>query len=146
MNNITIIFKEFPIYKLKIYNALKFNAFIAIFILIIVTIASNLIYGIIISFFFYSIQLFKSYRWHKYFIMEFKVDAEKALIRYREKNNVKEITGNKNDFKVNKNVAFNQTKTNYVTVYYKGNLIIKQFPSKEWTENILDKLVKEFQK
>lgn len=125
-------------------NSQRFNVLIAFGIFALVALLSDWKYGLIIAIVFFVVQYFKSSRWDKYFITDVIVNNEQAIIRYKEENKEKETTGNKNDFKLKKEIAFNKTRTTYLAVYYKGDLLIKQFEIGEWNEEVFDKVIAVF--
>ena len=73
------------------------------------------------------------------------MNNEQVTISYKEENQAKGVAGNKNDFKLIKEIAFNRTRTAYLAVYYKGDLLIKQFEIEEWNEKVFDEVIAAFQ-
>ncbi len=125
-------------------NSQKYNVLITFGIFALVALFSDWKYGLIIAIFFFVVQYFKSSRWDKYFITDVIVNNEQVIIRYKEEKNEKETTGYKNDFKLKKEIAFNRTRTAYLAVYYKEDLLIKQFEIGEWSENVFDEVIAAF--
>ena len=119
----------------------KFNVLIAFGLFAFVSVLSDWEYGLVIAIVFFAVQYSKSSRWDKYFITNLTLKNEQVFIRYKEENQDREKAGDKEDFKFKKEIAFNRTKTTYLSVYYKNNLLIKQFEIGEWNEKEFDKVI-----
>lgn len=120
------------------------NVLISLAIFTFIFSLSNWQYGLAISILFFIVQFLQANRWDKYFIIHFELKNEQVIIKYKEKNQEKLLTGNKNEFTVKKGIAMNRTRTAYLAIYSNGSLQIKQFEIGEWKEEVFNKIILAF--
>jgi len=125
-------------------NSLKINFGISLLFFVFILSISDWEYAVGISFFVFLVQFLKSSRWNKYFISHIELKNNQVLIRYKDKNEEKVLSGNKSEFKVTKQIAFNKTRTAYLAIYKNNYLYIKQFEMGEWNENTFNKVISAF--
>jgi len=119
--------------SLNILTSLGMFAFISIL--------SDWKYGLVFGILDLTVQHFKSERWDKHFLTHLILKEDEIFILYKEENQDKEIIGPKKHFRFKKKLAFNKTKTPYLAVYYKNELLIKQFEIGDWNEKEFDKVI-----
>ena len=144
MKDFILTFQEPTSYLTRNKNSTIINLLFGLGIFVLITITSNWKYGSIISIVFLVIQYYKSSRWDKCFITEIIFNNDNVNIKYIETNQVIELIGHQTEFRFIKRIAFNSTKTLYLAVYFKNELLIKQFVIGEWNENIFDDVIKAF--
>jgi hypothetical protein len=128
-------------YKNRRKSAQIINILLSFAIFVIVAFNSDWKDGLFIALLILTVQYFKSIRWERYFIIQLNQKDDQIFILYKEQDQKKEISGHIKDFIFKKKIAFNRTKTPYLAVYYKNNLLIKQFEIGDWNEKEFDKVI-----
>lgn len=131
-------------YQKRNHRSQTINVLISLAIFALIFSVSNWEYALAAAMLFFVIQFLKANRWDKYFIIHIELKNDQVMIRYKEKNQEKLLTGNKNEFTVKKGTAFNRTETVYSAIYKNGSLQIKQFEIGEWKEGVFDKIILAF--
>jgi hypothetical protein len=144
INMIDFQFKPDTTYDKRSKSSLIIVISISLLMGLIATWSSNIMFGLLIALFFFSIQYYKSDRWDKTFINNLSFDQENIKIEYQLRNDLKTLQGHTADFKFKKQLAFNKTKTSYLAVYQNDQLKLKQFEIGDWTENKMDDIIKLF--
>lgn len=117
---------------------------ISILVFLIVSSSASWEYGIIIGIFVFIIQSYKSRRWDRFFIKKIRIENSDFHISYYDDKELKTTIGKCSDFKLKKETALNKTPTFYLAIYYKNNILLKQFEIGEWTNSKIDEIIKLF--
>jgi len=117
---------------------------ISVLVFLIVSSSTSWKYGIVIGLFIFVIQFSKSRRWDRFFIKKIKIENSDFHISYYDEKELKTTIGKCSDFKLKKETALNKTPTFYLAIYYKNNILLKQFEIGEWTNSKMDEIVKLF--
>jgi len=143
MLNFVFVVTEPSSYGERNRSSMKVNFLVSVAIFILVTVVSDWKYGLVLGFVFWVVQYFKSYRWDKSFITSIEHKDGQVMIKYKNENQQKEISGNIEDFKIKKETAFNRTRTVYLAIYFKNAPLLKQFEIGDWNEKVFDKIISE---
>jgi hypothetical protein len=141
MGNFNLKFTEPMGYNDRRKNSQKLNFLTALGLFAFISILSDWKYGLVFAIFDLTVQRFKSMSSDKHFLTHLILKDDEIYIEYKEENQNKEIIGPKKHFRFKKKLAFNKTKTPYLAVYYKNNLLIKQFEIGNWNEKEFDKVI-----
>lgn len=133
--------KETKPYDKRRKDSLIMNLVISLIIFFIVFNNSDQYYGTIISVFVFIIQHYKSNRWNRFFIAKIIFSDGITTVIYSDKNGKKELSDLKTTIRFEKKIAFSKIKNPYLAVFYKDDLIIKQFVVPDWTEKKIDEII-----
>lgn len=133
--------KETKPYDKRRKDSLITNLVISLIIFFIVFNNSDQYYGTIISVFVFIIQHYKSNRWNRFFITKIIFSDGITTVIYSDKNEKKELSDLKTTIRFEKKIAFSKIKNPYLAVFYKDDLIIKQFVVPDWTEKKIDEII-----
>jgi hypothetical protein len=87
------------------------------------------------------VQMYKSGRADRYFIKHLKIKNENVEIIYSDRGDEKTFTGNLNDMIIRKeNVILSKSRTIYLAIRSRKQLLIEQFLQDEWTEEKFDEI------
>lgn len=128
-------------YKVRNFKATKLNFIISFLILLLVAKVSDIYYGLLLGFFVFFVQYFKAKRWDRFFITHIHFSGKVLNITYMEETNEKILAGNLEDFEFVKKMAINKTRTPYLSVFYAGELKVKQFEIGQWNEKKFDEVI-----
>jgi hypothetical protein len=127
-------------------SSLTINIFISIVIGLLITLATDKLWGFGIASFFFLVQFYKSDRWDKTFINIVSFHNENVTIEYFNRENQIRLTGHLNEFNFIKEIAVNKIRTPYLAVYQNGQLKLKQFAINDWSESKMDEVIASFKK
>ncbi len=133
-------------YSKRAKSSLAINIVVSMTIGLVVTLSSDIGWGLGIALFVFIIQYFKSDRWDKTFIFKICFDNENVLIEYFNRETKNTLSGHMNEFTFKKQFALNRTRTAYLAVYQNNELKIKQFEISDWTESKMDQVINSFGK
>jgi hypothetical protein len=133
-------------YSKRTKSSLAINIVVSMTIGLVVTLSSDIGWGLGIALFAFIVQYFKSDRWDKTFIFKICFDNENVLIEYFNRETKNTLSGHLNEFTFKKQIAFNRTRTAYLAVYQNNELKIKQFEISDWTESKMDQVINSFAK
>ncbi len=141
MKEFSFNLNESSSYLIRQEESLRLNLLISVTFFVLFTLFSNWEYGLIVSLFSFIIQLLKAYNRNTYFIKYLCVYDEEIILKYNKKTNNEYIRADRKYFMFKKKIAFNRTRTPYLAVYYKNDLLIKQFEIGDWNECEFDKII-----
>jgi hypothetical protein len=131
-------------YSKRAKSSLAINIVVSITIGLVVTVSSDIRWGLGLAVFFFTVQYFKSDRWDKTFIFKISFDNENVLIEYFNRDTKNTLSGHMNEFTFKKQIAFNRTRTAYLAIYQNNELKINQFEISDWTESKMDEVIEAF--
>lgn len=131
-------------YTKRTKSSLTIIIIVSIIIGLIVTAASNFMWGIGIGLLNFIIQYFKADRRDNVYINKITFDKERLSIEFVDHKVVNTITGHLSEFNFKKKAALQKTPTPYLAVYHNNELKIKQFEVDDWTESKMDDVINSF--
>lgn len=128
----------------RLLLSLRIVVIISIVIGIVISMSGNWLISISVGLVIFIIQGLKAYRWEKNFITYLGLHENNLTIKYKSELKCLSVSGAIKDFSIKKKKTFSRTATPYLSIYIRGNLIIKQFKNGGWDEALFDKVVEEF--
>src|SRR6185312_9806205 len=91
--------------------------------------------------FIFIILMLKSVGWYRYFIYDISINSSEVMLDYSDKAGRKTIKDAPGFFKFKKRSTFGKTPDFYLAVYYKGNLLLKQYENGTWDKSKFDEVI-----
>jgi hypothetical protein len=114
---------------------------ISCLIFLIVNYSSSWGYGLFLSSLFALYQYVTIISQHKYFINSIQFKNDDVKIDFIEKSIQRSVIGKSEDFHFEKKIALKKTRTVFLIIYFKNEIIIKQYENNDWTESLMDELI-----
>jgi len=87
------------------------------------------------------VQFLKVDKRNRYYITHLKIDAPTVTITYTDRTKEENVIGVMSEFTFKKRYAFSKSKVASLAITYKGKILITQYESGEWKENVFDKII-----
>ncbi|MGZ3819347.1 MAG: hypothetical protein ACXVB6_02060, partial [Mucilaginibacter sp.] len=120
---------------------LVINLIVAFLSFILITAKFDWIYGTCAGMIIFIILVLRSSGRNRYFINSISVRSSEVELNYSDKDDKKTVEDSIEFFKFKKKSAFSRTRVIYLSVYYKGNLLLEQFVEGTWDESKFDEVI-----
>jgi hypothetical protein len=132
-------------YKERIIEDVKGVLFILLFVFLVLLLFVKIFLAILLIGIITLIHLCEFVSWNRYYVTNLRIKEEMVEIIYKDKDQIKNISGNQNDFLFKKKYVWYKVKSNipYLEVYYKNSLLLRQFESGDWKEPVFNKIINE---
>lgn len=94
---------------------------------------------------FFIVQYFKAVRTQENYILEIKFENDIVEIKYKKRIAELSISGDAQDFRFKRKVAFSRVKTTYMDVYFKDKRLVTQYEIGKWNDSMFKNVIKQFE-
>ncbi|MFI5161462.1 MAG: hypothetical protein ACHQHN_09300 [Sphingobacteriales bacterium] len=141
MENLELSFYRKGDYKKSTTNSLIINLVVSAISFSLVTIKFDWIYGACAGIIIFIILVLKSGNRDRYFIYSISINSSEVELNYGDKEDTKTVKDDPKFFKFKKHSAFSRSRVMYLSVYYKGSLLLEQFESGTWDESKFNEVI-----
>jgi hypothetical protein len=141
MENLELSFYRKGDYKKGTNNSLIINLVVASISFVLVTVKFDWIYGACAGMIIFIILVLKSGNRDRYFIYSISINSSEVELNYSDKEDQKTVKDDPKFFKFKKHSAFSRSRVMYLSVYYKGSLLLEQFENGTWDESKFNEVI-----
>lgn len=130
-------------YKERIIEDIKGVLVILVIVFLVLLLFVKIFLAILLSGIITFIHFCEFVSWNRYYVTNLHIKEEIVEISYKDKDQIKNISGNQKDFHFKKKYVWYKLKSNipYLEVYYKNSLLLRQFESGDWKEPVFNKVI-----